>query len=171
MSARYFYFLIKYLISVWNRVESYKYMYFSTTSSTPGSQVLSFLLIPDLCLVNLWGLTMTLKGGTSTSTKRQRDKALAICDHQTSKRWGQVCSIIIQIDDKLWYLYLTTTCIILCGIKVKSRVNNVKVISKTRKSRYKDEAKKTETETMQFNYLSIKFIYCIICYKHVHILH
>jgi hypothetical protein len=24
---------------------------------------------------------------------------------------------------------------------------------------------------MQFNYLSIKFIYCIICYKHIHILH
>ena len=45
-------------------------------------------------------------------------------------------------------MYLKTTSLILCGIKVKSRVNMVKVISKTRKSRYKDEAKKTETETI-----------------------
>ena len=75
-------------------------------------------------------------------------KPSVVCDDQTSKWWSQVCSIIIQIDDKLWYLYLKTTSLILCGIKVKSRVNMVKVISKTRKSRYKDEAKKTETETI-----------------------
>ena len=45
-------------------------------------------------------------------------------------------------------MYRKTTSLILHGIKVKSRVNMVEVISITRKSKHKDEAKETETETI-----------------------